>query len=128
MSDCPEDLYYATSHEWARLEEDGTMTIGITDHAQGMLGELVYVELPRVGSNFDAGDETAVVESVKTASDVYSPVSGEIMAVNEALENQPSLINDEPYGDGWLFKIKPSDKAELDDLVGAEAYLESIEE
>ena len=128
MSNCPDDLHYARTHEWVRTEEDGTVTVGITDHAQHLLGELVYVELPDVGANLDAGDDSAVVESVKTASDVYAPLSGEVIEVNESLANKPALVNDEPYADGWLYRLRISDEAELKDLIDAEAYLNSIED
>jgi glycine cleavage system H protein len=117
----PVELKYAKSHEWARDEGD-LITVGISQHAQELLGDLVFVELPVVGKNFAAGAEVAVVESVKAASDVYSPVSGEIVEVNTALEAQPDLVNSAPYEGGWLFKIKPSDKAELNNLLSAEEY------
>ncbi len=128
MSDCPEDLKYARTHEWVRVEGDATVTVGITDHAQHLLGELVYVELPEVGDTLDAGDDSAVVESVKTASDVYAPMSGEVIEINEALANKPALVNGEAYGDGWLYRLRISDEAELKDLIDAEAYLNSIED
>lgn len=128
MSDCPEDLQYARTHEWVRTEENGIVTVGITDHAQHLLGELVYVELPEVGTVLDAGDDSAVVESVKTASDVYAPVSGEVIAINEALVGKPALVNEEPYGDGWLYRLRISDEAELEDLIDASAYSNSIED
>lgn len=123
MSEVPENLKYAESHEWV-LVEDGVATVGITDHAQDALGDLVYVEVPEVGAEFDAGDAAAVVESVKAASDVYAPVGGEVIAVNEALADAPELINDEPYGEGWIMRIRMSDDGELDDLMDAEAYAE----
>lgn len=123
MSEVPENLKYAESHEWV-LAEDGVATVGITDHAQDALGDLVYVEVPEVGAECDAGDAVAVVESVKAASDVYAPVSGEVIAVNEALADAPELINDEPYGEGWIMRIRMSDDGELDDLMDAEAYAE----
>lgn len=126
MSNVPSDLLYTKSHEWVRREADGSVTIGITHHAQELLGDLVFVETPEVGSNFDAGDDCAVVESVKAASDVYSPISGEVVESNELLANAPETINAEPYGDGWIFRIKPSDPAELDDLMDADAYAEQI--
>ena len=122
MSHTPSELKYATSHEWVRLEEDGTVTIGISDHAQESLGDVVFVELPEVGAQLAASDEAAVVESVKAASDIYAPVSGEVVEINEALEDEPELINADPYTDGWLFKLKISDAAELDSLLDAEAY------
>ena len=123
MSETPDNLKYAESHEWVQVD-DGVATIGITDHAQDALGDLVFVEVPEVGSTFDAGDAAAVVESVKAASDVYAPVSGEVIAVNEALEDAPELINDAPYGEGWIMRIRMSDDGELDDLMNAEAYAE----
>jgi glycine cleavage system H protein len=108
MSELPGDLTYTNEHEWLRQEEDGTVTIGITDHAQSALGDLVYVELPEVGQEVDAGGEMAVVESVKAASDVYAPISGEVVAVNEALSDDPEKINADPYGDGWIVRMRPS--------------------
>ncbi|TVO76643.1 glycine cleavage system protein GcvH [Sedimenticola selenatireducens] len=127
MSNVPNDLKYATSHEWVRDEEDGTVVIGITEHAQELLGDLVFVELPEVGDTVDAGNECAVVESVKAASDVYSPVSGEVIAVNEALADAPETVNQDAFGDGWLFQVKLSDPAQLEDLLDAEAYTEIVE-
>jgi glycine cleavage system H protein len=108
MSELPGDLLYTNEHEWLRKEEDGSVTIGITDHAQGALGDLVYVELPEVGQSVEAGGEMAVVESVKAASDVYAPISGEVMAVNEDLSDDPEKINADPYGDGWIVRMQPS--------------------
>ena len=129
MSDnVPEDLFYTESHEWIRDEEDGTVTVGITDHAQEALGDLVFVELPAVGDETDQGDSVAVVESVKAASDIYAPVTGEVVAINEDLEDDPGLINNDPYGDGWLYEVALSDESELDDLLDAEAYEESLED
>ena len=115
------DLKYATSHEWARLDGD-IITVGITDHAQEALGDLVFVELPEVGDSVNAGDEAGVVESVKAASDIYAPVSGEVVEINPALEDTPELINSDPYGEGWMYKIKVSDLAELDDMMSADEY------
>lgn len=126
MNKTPEDLKYASTHEWVRLEEDGTVTVGITDHAQEMLGDLVYVELPDLEEELRAGEECAVVESVKAASDVYAPISGEIIEVNDVLQDMPGAVNSDPYGDGWLFRIKPSNEAELDNLMSAAAYNEQI--
>ena len=123
MSDIPQDLKFLESHEWVRVE-DGVATVGISDHAQNALGDLVYVEVPEVGADAEAGDAIAVVESVKAASDVYAPLSGEVIAVNEALEDAPELINDEPYGEGWIFRIKLSDEDEIENLLSAEAYAE----
>lgn len=120
MSIIPDNLKYTKTHEWARLEGDGTVTVGITDHAQSQLGDLVFVELPEVGATVAAGKECAVVESVKAAADVYSPLTGEVLAVNEALTDSPELINEEPYGKGWLFRISTRDS--LDGLLDAAAY------
>ncbi len=122
MSDVPAELKYAASHEWARLEADGTVTVGITDHAQAALGDVVFVETPAVGTAVLAGKEAGVVESVKAASDIYAPISGEVIASNSTLEDSPETVNSEPYGAGWFFKIKPSDIAELEALLSAEAY------
>lgn len=122
MSNIPADLRYASSHEWSRLEADGTVTVGITDHAQDLLGDVVFVECPDVGRQVSAGEECAVVESVKAASDIYAPISGEVIAVNEALTDSPELVNSAPYGDAWFFKIQPSDVSELDKLLDADAY------
>lgn len=126
MSDTPTELRYASSHEWSRLEEDGTITVGITNHAQDALGDVVFVELPEVGRQLSAGDECAVVESVKAASDIYAPVSGEVIAVNEALADAPELVNSDPYGQAWLFRVKPVDASELDGLLDADGYLATI--
>ncbi|RLJ16931.1 glycine cleavage system protein GcvH [bacterium endosymbiont of Escarpia laminata] len=122
MSDTPSELRYAKSHEWVKNEGDGTVTIGITDHAQELLGDLVFVDMPEVGDNVEAGSECAVVESVKAASDIYSPVSGEIIAVNEALDDAPEKINDDAFGEGWIFKVKLSDAADLEGLFDAAGY------
>jgi len=111
MNELPGDLIYTSEHEWLRQEEDGTVTIGITDHAQAALGDLVYVELPEVGQEVASGGDMAVVESVKAASDVYSPVSGEVTQVNEELADTPENINSDPYGDGWIVRIRPSEEA-----------------
>ncbi len=121
MSDLPSDLRYASSHEWARLEADGSVSVGISDHAQQALGDVVYVELPEVGQQLQAGQQAGVVESVKAASDIYAPVSGEVLAVNEQLADTPELVNNEPYG-SWFFRLQPSDPAELDKLLSADAY------
>ena len=128
MSETPSDLKYASTHEWARDEGDGTVTVGITDHAQDSLGDVVYVELPEIGTTVTAGDEAGVVESVKAASDIYAPVSGEVIAINELLENAPETINDSPYDDGWFFKIKMSDPEELEDMMDADAYADASDE
>ena len=128
MQEIPGDLKFMKSHEWARVEDKGTVTVGISDHAQGLLGDLVYVELPSVGDTVKAGNAVAVVESVKAASDVYAPVSGEIVAINEALPDKPETINEDAYGDGWLFVIKPDNLAEeQEDLLDPDAYAELIE-
>ena len=122
MSQIPKDLKYAKSHEWVRTEKDGTLTVGITDHAQELMGDMVYVDLPQAGAQIAAGKECAVVESVKAASDVYAPVSGEIVAANDALAGAPETVNKDPYGAGWMFRLKPANKAELDGLLDAKAY------
>lgn len=126
MSQVPAELKYAPSHEWARLEADGTVTVGITDHAQEALGDVVFAESPALGSQVVAGKEAGVVESVKAASDIYAPISGEVVAVNTLLEDAPETINAEPYGAGWFFKIKPSNPAELEALLSAAGYQSSI--
>jgi glycine cleavage system H protein len=129
MSNVPGNLKYLDSHEWARVESDGTVTVGISDHAQGALGDLVFVEVPEVGRALTKGGAAAVVESVKAASDVYSPVSGEVIANNsEALSATPELVNSDPYGQGWLFKVKPSNSGELAKLLDAKAYEKVVEE
>lgn len=128
MSEIPTDLRYTETHEWASVEDDGTVKVGITDHAQSQLGDLVYVELPEVGDRVEAGDACAVVESVKAASDVYSPVTGEVTAVNEDLEGSPELVNQDAFGDGWLFALNVDDAGAVDKLMDAEAYADSIED
>lgn len=127
MSNFPDDLKYATSHEWARVDEEGVATIGISFHAQDALGDIVFVELPEVGALVNAKEEVAVVESVKAASDIYCPVSGEVTEINEALVEAPETVNSLPYDSGWFFKVKLSDQAELDELMDAEAYSEHCE-
>jgi glycine cleavage system H protein len=122
MSNVPADLRYMKSHEWARLEADGTITIGISDHAQQALGDLVFAEVPEAGRRISAGEACAVVESVKAASDVYSPVSGEVVAANADLGGQPELINQDPYGAGWLMRVRPDDKSQFAALLDAPAY------
>jgi len=122
MSQIPEELKYTKTHEWVRREGDNTVTVGITDHAQNLLGDMVYVETPEVGTNLGEGDDCAVVESVKAASDVYCPIAGEVIEVNEALADAPEMINKDPYGDGWLFKLRPEDVEHLEELLDAEAY------
>jgi glycine cleavage system H protein len=127
MSEIPTELRYARTHEWARLEEDGTVTVGVTDHAQGALGDVVFVEHPEVGALVAAQEEAGVVESVKAASDIYAPVSGTVVAVNAALVDAPEKVNEDPYGDGWFFRLQPDDPADLDDMMDAEAYGEMLE-
>ena len=128
MSDIPGDLKFLSSHEWARVESDGTITIGISDHAQDLLGDIVFVELPEIGQSVDAESDTAIVESVKAASDIYSPLSGEVIEVNSLLEDQPEIINSSPYEEGWFFKLTPSDLGELDNLLSPEDYSEVCED
>ena len=127
MSEIPTELKYASSHEWARLEEDGTVTVGITDHAQESLGDVVYVEHPELGQTVNAQSEAGVVESVKAASDIYAPVTGTVVAVNETLDDSPETVNQDPYGDGWFFRIEADDVNELEDLLDAEGYAEIAE-
>jgi glycine cleavage system H protein len=126
MNDLPGDLYYTNEHEWLRKEEDGSITVGITDYAQAALGDLVYVEIPEIGQNIDAGGEMAVVESVKAASDVYSPLSGKITNVNENLTNEPQIINLDPYGEGWIACIFPSD--EINNVMNADEYQQLLDD
>jgi glycine cleavage system H protein len=128
MSHTPSELKYASTHEWARLEEDGTVTVGITDHAQDALGDVVFVELPELGANLDAGDEAGVVESGKAASDIYAPVGGEVIEINERLDNEPEVVNADPYNDGWFYKLKPVDAQDLDQLLSAEDYQQQCED
>jgi glycine cleavage system H protein len=128
MSNQPNELKYTKTHEWVRAESDGSVTVGITDHAQELLGDMVFIELPEVGANFTSGEECAVVESVKAASDVYIPVAGEITEVNEELADAPETVNQDPYDTGWLFKIQPEDAGEFEELMDAEAYGEFIAE
>ncbi|WP_133406118.1 glycine cleavage system protein GcvH [Parashewanella tropica] len=128
MSNLPTELKYAKSHEWARKESDGTYTVGITEHAQELLGDMVFVELPEVGDTVSAGEDCAVAESVKAASDIYSPISGEIVAVNEELEDSPELVNSGAFTEGWLFRVKASDEAELENLLDADGYQAVIDE
>ncbi len=123
LPDVPDDLRYASSHEWARLE-DGVVTVGVTDFAQQALGDVVFVELPELDSQVQSGVEAGVVESVKAASDIYAPVSGTVVAVNETLEDTPESVNEDPYGDGWFFKVEPDDPAALDELLDADGYAE----
>ena len=128
MSEIRSELKYLTSHEWARLEDDGTVVVGISDYAQNSLGDVVYVECPEVGSTVAAGEQAAVVESVKAASDIYSPVSGEVIAINDALEDSPEIVNESPYDDGWLFRVQPDAIEELDNALDSEAYADEIDE
>ncbi|WP_345855873.1 glycine cleavage system protein GcvH [Shewanella algae] len=128
MSNIPSELKYASSHEWIRKEEDGSYTVGITEHAQELLGDMVFVELPEVGDTVSASEDCAVAESVKAASDIYAPLSGEVIAINEALEESPELVNSDAFGDGWFFRIMPSDLSELDNLLDAEGYQAVIDE
>ena len=128
MQEIPGDLKFMKSHEWARVEDNGTVTIGISDHAQSQLGDLVYVELPTKGDRVEAGNACAVVESVKAASDVYSPVSGTIVSVNDALADKPETINEDAFGEGWIFVVKPDNLAEeMESLLDPDAYTEMVE-
>ncbi len=127
MSDIPQDLRYTKTHEWIAKNDEGTLTVGITDHAQALLGDLVFIEAPEEGTTFQEGDDSAVVESVKAASDIYAPVDGEVTAGNEALSDTPEIINSDPYGDGWIYKIKPEDAGVFDTLMEADAYKELID-
>ena len=128
MSNIPEDLKYTKTHEWVKQGADGSLVVGISDHAQGLLGDMVFIELPEVGTSYNSGDDCAVVESVKAASDVYCPVSGEVVAINESVVDAPEVVNQDPYGDGWLFKVQPVDAGEVEDLLNAESYQEVTEE
>ena len=128
MNEIPGDLKFMKSHEWARVEGDGKVTIGISDHAQGLLGDLVYVELPNVGDRVEAGTACAVVESVKAASDVYTPVTGKVVEVNTALSDKPETINEDAYGDGWILVIEAEEPEQLNDMLGPDDYAELLEE
>ncbi len=129
MNEIPGDLKFMKSHEWVRIEDDGNATVGISDHAQGLLGDLVYVELPGVGDEVQAGNASAVVESVKAASDVYAPLSGKVVAVNEALSEKPEAINEDAYGEGWIYVVKPTNLAdEAEELLDPDDYAELVEE
>ncbi len=128
MSNIPDTLLYTSSHEWVEVLSDGTARVGITDHAQELLGDMVYVEVPEVGDEVKSGEECAVVESVKAASDVYSPISGVVVAVNENLAENPGLVNGDPYSDGWIMRIKIADEGELEELFDAESYQDVIDE
>ena len=124
MSEIQSDLLYRESHEWVRVEDDSGIVVGISDHAQEALGDMVYVELPEPGMSYEQGEACAVVESVKAASDIYAPVTGEVVQANAELEDSPELVNSSPYGDGWLFRMIPSDPSQIDDLLGADDYAE----
>jgi glycine cleavage system H protein len=128
MSNIPSELKYATSHEWVRQEGNGVVTVGITEHAQELLGDMVFVELPDVDDEISTGDDVAVAESVKAASDIYAPISGKVIEVNEDLEDSPELVNSDAFGEGWLFKVQLDDACELDALLDAEGYANSIDE
>jgi len=128
MSNIPVELRYTKSHEWARQNDDGSVTVGISDNAQDQLGDMVYIEVPEVGQTVESGEACAVVESVKAASDVYSPVSGEVVEVNETLADAPETVNQDAYGAGWLFRVLPSNAAELDDLMDGDAYAGFLED
>lgn len=128
MSNIPSELRYASTHEWVRDEGDGTYTVGISEHAQELLGDMVFVELPDVGDEVSAGEDVAVAESVKAASDVYTPITGEVVAINEELEDSPELVNSDAFGDGWMFRIKAEDVSEVEALLDAEGYGNSIDE
>ncbi|MFT4654568.1 MAG: glycine cleavage system H protein [Patiriisocius sp.] len=128
MSNVPNNLRYVTTHEWVRTDENGIFTVGITEHAQGLLGDMVFLDLPDVGDIVTTGEDCAVAESVKAASDVYAPITGEVVEVNEELENSPELVNSDPFGEGWLFKIKAEDPDEVEGLLDAEAYASVIED
>ncbi|UXY15789.1 glycine cleavage system protein GcvH [Chitiniphilus purpureus] len=122
----PAELKYVDTHEWLRLEADGSITVGITDHAQTLLGDVVYIDLPAVGTRLNRGDTAGVVESVKAASDVYVPIEGEVVAVNEALVDMPEQVNADPYGEAWFFRIMPADPGDYAQAMGAEQYKELI--
>lgn len=128
MSNVPNELKYTKEHEWLREETDGIFTVGITQHAQELLGDMVFIDLPEVGTQVSQGDDCSVAESVKAASDIYAPISGEIVEVNHALEDAPEQVNNAPYGDGWIFKIKASDATELEALLAASAYEALLED
>ncbi len=128
MSEIPRDLRYAQTHEWARQMDDGTIVVGISDHAQGQLGDLVYVEVPEVGRTVDAGEACAVVESVKAASDIYSPAAGEVVESNDALVDAPEDVNTDPYGDGWLFRLRYEHADDLKTMMDADSYRDYVSE
>ena len=126
MSEIPADLKYIETHQWVRVSDDGTATVGITDFAQEQLGDVVYIGVPDVGATVNGGEEAGVAESVKSASDVFSPVTGEVIEVNESLEDEPEKVNEDPYGDGWLYKVRLEDAGELDGLMDSTAYAEHV--
>ncbi|HLV77161.1 MAG TPA: glycine cleavage system protein GcvH [Marinobacter sp.] len=126
MSEIPADLKYIETHQWVRVEADGTATVGITDFAQEQLGDVVYIGVPELGITVNGGEEAGVAESVKSASDVFSPVTGEVIEINEKLEDEPEIVNEDPYGEGWMFKVKLADEGELESLMDAEAYAEHV--
>jgi glycine cleavage system H protein len=128
MSNIPKELRYATTHEWIRAEGEGVYTVGISEHAQDLLGDMVFVDLPDVGDAVAQADDCAVAESVKAASDIYAPLTGEVVEINEQLEDAPELVNSDPYGEGWMFKIKAEDESEVESLLDAEGYENSIDE
>lgn len=128
MSDFPSELKFTRTHEWVRDEGEGIYTVGISEYAQSLLGDMVFIDLPEVGDTVDAGDECAVAESVKAASDIYSPLTGEIIVINDDLESNPELVNKDPYGDGWLFQIALSEPSDLDDLLDVDVYESSLDE
>lgn len=128
MSNVPAELKYTKTHEWVRTEDDGTITVGVSDHAQAALGDLVYVEAPETGESYGAGDACAVVESVKAASDIYSPVAGEVVESHDVLADEPEHVNEDPYGEGWIFRLRPEKPEDLDGLMDAEAYEKLLDE
>jgi glycine cleavage system H protein len=128
MSNIPTELRYASTHEWVRPEGNGIFTVGISEHAQDLLGDMVFVDLPDLGDVVTTGDDCAVAESVKAASDIYAPITGEVVEVNEKLEDSPELVNSDAFGEGWMFKIKAEDPEEIEGLLDAEAYAASIAE
>jgi len=128
MNNIPQELKYTKTHEWIRKEEDGTYTIGVTDHAQSLLGDMVFIELPEIGDEFEAGENCGVVESVKAASDIYSPITGEVTAINQDLEDSPELVNNDPFNEGWLFTVRPAGNSDLEDVIDASEYEEIVHE
>ncbi|HJN52169.1 MAG: glycine cleavage system protein GcvH [Pseudomonadales bacterium] len=128
MADFPDSIKYTATHEWVRREDDGSVTVGISDHAQDAMGDIVYVELPEAGATVEVQDEVGVIESVKAAADIYAPIAGAITAVNEKLEDAPETVNESPYEDGWLFKIEPIESTDWDNLLDAAAYMAKCEQ